>query len=140
MFKPHLDQLGGAQGPSSQGGPQRHLATISCGNRRHHRRVHRASDSCSSSFLLTDPTYLCIFQTQKKNIFFLIIFYSRAHFCKENTFKSLNQSYRYLQTADSLLVKKKLSVETWSQKLNRTAGLGLRIRQRMLTNCHFWYF
>ena len=30
MFKPHLDQLGGAQGPSSQGGPQRHLATISC--------------------------------------------------------------------------------------------------------------
>ena len=72
--------------------------------------------------------------------------FSRPIFVRKICLKSLNQIYRYLRTADSPVIKttkkdcKKLTIETWSQKLASMAGLGLRIRRRMLTNCCFWYF
>ena len=138
-------------------GPQRHLAAVSRGGRRHHCSVDWASDSYRSSLLLTDPTCLCIFQTKNKKKhkfrFFLVSFtttifsqFSRPIFVRKIRLKSLNQIYRYLRTADSPVIKttkkieKKTAIETWSQKLASMAGLGLRIRQRMLTNCCFWYF
>ena len=88
-------------------------------------------------------SYSCFFLCFTTTIFSRFL---RPIFVRKRRLKSLNQIYRYLRTADGLVVKttmkdwRKLTVETWSQKLGRMAGLGLRIRQRMLTICCFWYF
>ena len=135
---------------------QRHLVAVSGGGRRRRYSVDGPSDSYRSSLLLTDPTCLCIFQTKKQkntNLGFPVSFtttffsrFSRPIFVRKIRLKSLNHIYRYLRTADSLVIKttkkdrEKLTIKTWSQKLGSMAGLGLRICRRMLTNCCFWYF
>ena len=91
---------------------------------------------------------------QKTNLRFFSIFYnnffsrfSRPIFVRKIRLKSLNPTYRYLRTANSHVIKttkkrlkKKLTIETWSQKLGTMAGFGPRICRKILTDCCFWYF
>ena len=136
-------------------GPQRHLAAVSGGGRRRRSSVDWASDSYRSSLLLADPTCLCNFQTKnKKSKFrFFSIFYhsffltiSMPHFCKKNTFEIFKPNLQLLTDCwqschqNNKERLKIMTIETLSQKLGSMAGLGLRICQRMLTNCCFWYF
>ena len=132
-------------------------STAPSSGRRHRCSVDWASDSYRSSLLLTDPTCLCIFQTKnkKKKITTFFSRFSCPIFVRKIRLKSLNQIYRSLRTADSPVIKttkkdkkkktttkkqQQKTIETRSQKLGSMAGLGLRICQRMLRNCCFWYF
>ena len=106
-------------------------------------------DSCRSSVLLTDPTCLFTFQKIKVLIRFFIVFYHNYlhtifthHYCKKNIFEIFKTNLQVLtdcwRPCDQTKRMKgwgKLTIETRSQKLCRMAGLGLKIRRRMLTNC-----
>ena len=106
-------------------------------------------------FLQIRPVHVFFKQKTKKykfrffSVSFTTTFFSRFSrpiFVRKIRLKSLNHIYRYLWTAESLVIKttkkdrEKMTIETWSQKLGSMAGLGLRICRRMLTNCCFWYF
>ena len=144
------------------GDQERHLAAVSGifrnsgGGRCCCRPVDKASDSCRSNLLLKDPTYLCILQTKTRkklikvfniifyHIFFLPVF--TPHFSKKKTFEIFKQNLQVLTDCwrpchqNNIESWKKLTVKTWSQKIGSLPGLGLRIRQKILTNCCFCYF
>ena len=118
--------------------------------------VDWALDSYRSSLLLTHPTCLCIFKqktTKKIKVFFSIFYHNffltifTPHFFKKNTFEifkpnlqKLTECWQPCHQNNKERLKKKLTIETLSQKLGSMAGLGLRICQRMLTNCCFCTF
>ena len=94
--------------------------------------------NCVVSSLQIRPVYVLLKQENKKYKYFFFYFLRLARpifFLPKRCLKSLNQIYRYLCIAVSLVVKikikdcRKLTIETWSQNLCRMASL----------NLIFWY-
>ena len=117
--------------------PQRHLAAISAGGRLHRRPVDWASNSCNKSLILNTRTFYVFFLNLWPQLFLTIL---TADFCTKKTFEiyktNITSTYKRL-TFNVIKTKLKdwtiLTIEVWSQILDRMAGLGLGIRQRLLT-------
>ena len=87
---------------------------------------------------------------KRKYIFFLSIFFLSQLLLlilvHKICWKYWKQIYKEIRTPDGLAIKTKmkygtkLTIEIWSQKLNRLAIIGLGMRHKLVTNSFFWYF